>query len=236
MGIALAVLRGIFSKTGLKFLGIAIVLAIIGGFLHHEYSVFYQRIFDAGVAQQAKVTDQWKTKTAQAQAQSVKDKAQLQTYVASYNKYVHDTKLQQAALVAKQQVIVADLKAKIAGINHQLASAKRLNSEINNYISPANDVSCIIPTGMLLLYNQSLQDSTPAGGFLTPRPSYAFAPSGVSCRTFASYLVLNNAAAVQYRSLLIQWQVWYTSNVKIFKTYLQEHQATAPPSSTLPAS
>ena len=221
--------RWVWSKLSIKAIAVFIVLALLGYGAHRGYQAILERGIAIGVAQQAKVTDQWKTKAEKAEAQSVKDKADRQAYVDKYNLYVAQTKQQQTDLATKQQGIVDALNRKIASINQQLTKAKELNRDIGKYISPSNDIACVMPTGMLLLYNRSLQDSAAARGFLAPSSSYAYAPSGVPCSTFAGIFVDNNAAAAQYRSLLIQWQSWYNDNQAALTAYFEANRAATPP-------
>lgn len=229
MGFALNILRWFWSQLSVKSIAIVLVLAVVAYGGYRGYHAILNQGIAQGVAQQAKVTAQWQAKAEKAEAQSTKDKAELKTYKDSYNQYVADTIQQQSALAAKQRLIVADLNQQIDQIQRQLAKTQEMNNDISNYISAANDVACVIPTGLLLLYNRSLQDSAPAGGFLAPSPGYAHAASGVSCSTFAGYLIDNNATAVQSRSLLIQWQRWYTANASALADYVKANHAALPP-------
>jgi hypothetical protein len=227
----------------IKTLAFLIVLAalVYGGWKGYDWIL--QRGVTQGISQQKKADDkQISTLTAQvtqdkkdiaaAQTAEAKAKADLATYVSTYNTYVAETKANQDKLNQQQQQVLKQLNGTIASLQNQLKQAQTgLTNDIPTFIPPDGSTACQLPRGLILLYNASLTGTDSSGGFSTSLSleTDAFDASGVSCSTFAGYLVDNGLAAYSNRQLLIQWITWYNDNKALIDAAIAAEQATPTP-------
>jgi hypothetical protein len=239
--------------TALKWIFYAIILAAVIGLGWYSYDKFTDTYVAKGAATQ-KATDDKVIAKLQAQvAQDAKDLAvskgqtasaqkTLGTYVTQYNQYVAETKANQAKLLAEQQAALAKLNTKLGTLNTQLQNAQlELTNAIPTYFPPSSAATCQLSLGLVQIYNASLTGTDSSGGFTDPFgvSSNAGAASGVSCSTFAGYVVNNGIAAYRNRELLISWQGWYTDNEAFINAAIQAGDATktpVTPTTTTPAS
>lgn len=223
---------------------ILIILAVIVlGLAWYGYHSLTQSYYDKGVAAQKKTDDKVIAKLQEQLAQSTKDLAAakgqtkdaqttLAKYVDQYNQYVAQTKKDQAKLLADQKAELAKLNSKLGTLNKQLQNAQsELTNAISTYLPAGSSATCQLSRGLVQIYNASLTGTDSHGGFTDPFgvPVNAGAASGVSCSTFAGYLVDNGIAAYRNRELLISWQDWYTGNKKLIDDAIKAGEATKTP-------
>jgi hypothetical protein len=235
------------SKLSVKAVLIFLFLAALVGAGWYGYDKLYDHIYAQGVAAQKSTDDktisglnaqiaQGKKDLATSQAQTAAAKTELAAYVSEYNTYVAQTKANEAKLQQQQTQVVNQLNGTISKLQTQLKQAQTgLTNDIPTFIPPDGSTACQLPRGLILLYNASLTGTDSSGGFTTTLglDTDAYDASGVSCSTFAGYLIDNGLAAYSNRQLLIEWQQWYSTNEALINAAIAAEQATPVP--TAPA-
>lgn len=228
-------LKWLADKLSIKAILTIIVLAVCAWYGFKGYRAWYDHVYQAGVASQVKIINGLKADVTQAKAQTQKAQDTLAGYKSSYDAWKNATQKAQTDLKDKNDAIVADLNKQIDSLNHRLNKAhKDLNDEVARFVSAKADATCILPTGFVLLYNQTIQADASSGSspvLTVPSGVDADAPAGLSCTAAARILGANNLDAVKYRNALISWQRWYTDNQKAIEAYqaLQKNTAPTPP-------
>jgi cytoskeletal protein RodZ len=226
-------------RTIITIVIVLIILGLAGYGAWKGYDWIYQKGVAAQQASDKKVIDGLNATIAQdaknLAAEQAKTKAaqtSLATYVASYNQYVAETKANDAKLAQQQQQLVSTLNGTISKLQTQLKQAQTgLTNDIPTFIPPDGSAACQLPRGLIVLYNASLTGTDSSGGFTTALglDTDAYDPSGVSCSTFAGFLIDNGLAAYSNRALLIQWQTWYSDNEALIDAAIKAQQATPVP-------
>lgn len=220
-----------------------ILTVVVLGLAWYGFHKFTQVYVDKGAAAQKTTDDKVIAKLEAKIAQDTKDlatsKSQTKTaqtalaaYVSQYDQYVAKTKADQAKLLAQQQAALAKLNTKLGTLNKQLQNAQsELTNAIPTLLPPGSSATCQLSRGLVQIYNASLTGTDSAGGFADPfgLPSHAGAAAGVSCSTFAGYLVDNGIAAYRNRQLLIAWQGWYATNAALIDQAIEAGKATKTP-------
>jgi hypothetical protein len=226
-------------KTIVTIIVVLVVLGLAGYGAWKGYDWIYQKGVAAQQASDKKVIDKLNATITQdgkdiatAKAAEATAKTQLAAYVKSYDQYVAETKANEAKLAQQQQQVLAGLNGTISKLQTQLKQAQTgLTNDIPTFIPPDGSAACQLPRGLLQIYNASLTGTDTSGGFTTALglDTNAYDASGVSCSTFAGYLINNGLAAYSNRQLLIQWQVWYNDNKALIDAAIAAQQATPTP-------
>jgi hypothetical protein len=230
-----------------KTLAFLVVLLALGFGAWKGYDWIYQRGVAAQKVVDGKTIDALNSQIRQDKQDLTAQKAlteaantKLAAYVKQYDDYVAETKANEAKLQQQQNQVVGKLNGTIAKLQTQLKQAQSdLTHDIATFIPPDGSAACQLPRGLVQIYNASLTGTDTTGGFSTALglDTNAFDPSGVSCSTFAGYLVDNGLAAYSNRQLLIAWQSWYADNKAIVDAAIKAAQATptpvAPPKTAL---
>lgn len=199
--------------TGASFKStLYLIILIIAGILTYK---FYRFSYDRGVASnQEQVTA--------AQKATDEAKADLAVYKTTYQQWMDSQTKAQATLDAQQKTILETLNTQVSALNTKLAQTQEaLKHVTQTYVTPKGDASCVLPSGFVLLYNQTIRADAGTGAPLLTVPSGfdVDAPSGLPCSTAASLISANNLDAVKYRQALMTWQSWYNANAKAIQDY-----------------
>ncbi len=199
------------------------VLVLVGGYKTYNF------IYDRGAAHQLLVD----TATIKA-AQKERDSAVTarDTYIASYNRWVADTKAAQADAVAKQAVDKAASDKILAEAKTNLANKEKTINELRNLVN--QDLGNIrLPGSVVRLWNLSLEGSATDASEL----GTALAGSSIGADTAQTDVTLfdlleaglyNNSEAVQRGIIIERWQSYYSSNQKIFHDHEKTLKESAP--------
>lgn len=222
--VVLGMVKSILSKITPKawFYGtLVLFLALALGFL---YAQWYRAVYAKGVASQTALV-------AKANAETTKAKQDLVAYQGTYAQWVQTTKNAQQALAQANSDKVSQLNDEITALNQKLSKAQKDLSHVTSaFVSAQADATCHLPSGFVLLYNQSIDPPTTGSGavFTSPSRELADAPSGLSCSTVAELIAQNNLLAVQYRQAVLSWQAWYKANQEAIQRFEKTQSQSAP--------
>lgn len=207
-------LKTLFSKISLKGILIAIVLALAAFGVYKAYDWALERGEAKQAATDKKVIDDLNGKVTQANKERDAAIKLRDDYIAQYNNWRDTTKAAQDKAIEDQKATIAQLNKQLEKLPVMQKDNERLQHEVSKYITASTDRECMLPLGLVRLYNQSVLPEASAPGYLTagtgPQPDDGKA-SGITCSDFAGVFLFNNNEAVARGVILDQWHTWWTN-------------------------
>jgi hypothetical protein len=229
--------------TVLKWLGTSLLnpkvlaaLAVLGLLAYGQWH-FYDWSYARGVASQTKAMDTLKGKMAALQKDDDATHTSLNGWISKYNQFVKDSDKTIGDLKLSFASTEADLTKQLQATQTALdAKNKELINETQKYVTASADAHCTIPLGFVQLYDLSIEGigatpgTTSASALALAQPPFATVdfPSGLSLSDVTSVIVINNAAAVTNRNLVIGWQQWWNSVKADYQKAQQSASASLP--------
>lgn len=207
MGVVITVLG--YLKTGFIFLltppMLYVTLAVAALFGAYQYHVH---------------TLAAATTTAYAKGVSDTTKVYEKQRAAELARAVIETAKQKAA----QELIVADLKAKLDAAEKKPAVIKTITVRVKDYVSEKADAACVIPVGFVRVTNAAITSTATASTVaLGGRPDDD-APAGLALSEVAATVADNYAECEVRKEVVDIWQDWYKRNKALWEQTVKAQQ------------